>query len=254
VDVKKVERCPTGISGLDELLEGGLPRGRVILIAGDCGTGKSILATEFLVNGALKYNEPGIYVSLEQSPIHLKEDMASMGFNLDDLEKEKKLVIIDASLSGMAFSQPKKNEFILSPEQFSIDSITALIKEAADKIKAKRAVVDSFSALDTLIESKKTKVGLALKEDVRRSALEINYNLQAMGLTSILISDVPDDRHLSKHGVEEFMVDGVITLHYSNVGPDAGRHMTIKKMRTTKHSENIHTIEFRPGEGIRIRS
>ena len=248
----QVERCPTGIEGLDELIEGGLPRGRVILIAGDCGTGKSILAIQFLYNGAIKYGEPGILVSLEQTPRLLRADMATMGMNLQELEDQGKLILIDASLSGMAFKE-SKTRYALTPEKFSLDSITALISEAANEIGAKRAVVDSFSALDTLLETKKTQVGLGLKEDVRHAILGINYKLQSMELTSILISDTTDEGKLSKHEIEEFMVDGVITLNYRTAGPDAGRHLIIKKMRDTKHSENINTVEIIPGKGIRIK-
>ncbi|MFH1054655.1 MAG: ATPase domain-containing protein [Candidatus Altiarchaeota archaeon] len=247
----EAERCPTGVDGLDELIDGGFPRGRVILVAGDCGTGKSILATQFLVNGILKYGEPGILVSLEQTPKLIKVDMESMGFDLQKLEDDGKLIIIDASLSGMAFKE--KSKYMLTPEQFSIDSITALINDSAKEINAKRAVVDSFSALDTLLETKRSQVGISLKEDVRRAILGINYKLQSMGLTSILISDIVDDGKLSKHGIEEFMVDGVITLHYNTTGPDAGRHLIIKKMRNTKHNENINTIEFVKGKGIKIK-
>ena len=246
-----VERCPTGIEGLDELIEGGLPRGRVVLLAGDCGTGKSIFATEFLVNGIVKYDEPGILVSLEQTPEHLKADMLSLGMDLTKLENDGKLVIIDASLFGKTLKS--KAKYALTPEQFSLDSITAMISDAVREIKAKRAVVDSFSALDSLLESKKSQVGLALKEDVRRSILGINYKLQSLDLTSILISDITDDGRLSKHGIEEFMVDGVIILNYSPAGPDAGRHLIIKKMRSTKHNENINTIEFMPGKGIKVK-
>lgn len=247
----EVKRCQTGIKGLDELMEGGFPQGRIILLAGDCGTGKSILSTQFLVNGAIKYGEPGVLVSLEQTPKLLRADMAAIGFDLATLEHEKKLIIIDASLSGMAFKESGK--YALTPEQFSLETITALIEEAAEDIHAKRAVVDSFSALDTLLETKKNQVGMSLKEDVRHAMLGINYKLQNMGLTSILISDIFDGDKLSKHGIEEFMVDGVISLHYTTGGADAGRHLVIKKMRSTKHDENINTIEFVRGEGIKVK-
>ncbi len=248
----EVERCPTGIDGLDELVEGGFPRGRIMLMAGDCGTGKSIIASQFLYNGAVKHGEPGILVSLEQTPKMLKQDMLAMGFDLQKLEDERKLIIIDASLSGIAF-KGEKSKYCIKPEQFSLDSIIALIDETVKEIGAKRAVVDSFSALDTLLETKKSQVGVSLKEDVRRTILGINYKLQSMGLTSVLISDIIDGK-LSKHGVEEFMVDGVITLHFNVAGPDAGRTLIIKKMRSTKHNEHINVMEFERGVGVRVKS
>jgi KaiC/GvpD/RAD55 family RecA-like ATPase len=245
-----MDKCPTGIPGLDDLLEGGFPRGRVILVAGDCGTGKSIMGMQFLHNGVVNFDEPGILVSLEQSPEMYREDMLSMGFDIGRLEREGKLIIIDASLSGLGV-QKKKGDFTLTPEHFSIDAILALISEAAKKIGAKRAVVDSFSALDSILESRKSRVGIELREDIRRAILSINYKLEDMKLTSLLISDILENK-LSTHGVEEFMVDGVITLHYTTAGADAGRHLVIKKMRTIKHSENIHQIVFEKGSGMKV--
>jgi len=88
---------------------------------------------------------------------------------------------------------------------------------------------------------------------VRKMMLGINYKLQSMNLTSILVSDMTEESVISKHGIEEFMVDGVITLHYNVVGPDQGRHLIIRKMRSTKHNENINIIEFIPGEGMRVK-
>ncbi|MBD3389313.1 MAG: hypothetical protein GF416_09455 [Candidatus Altiarchaeales archaeon] len=248
-----MERCPTGIPGLDELLEGGFPRGRVMLLAGGCGTGKSIMATQFLYNGAVEHGEAGVLVSFEQNPKILKEDMMHMGFDLQKLEDEKKLIIVDASLSGIAFPE-RAGEYTLSTQSsFTLDSVLGIISKAVQTVGAKRAIVDSFSALDSLIETVKT-YGSSNTENVRRTMLGINYRLQSMGLTSVLISDVLDDGKISKYGIEEFMVDGVITMHYNVEGPDAGRHLIVRKMRNTKHSENINTIEFERGEGVRVHS
>jgi len=250
-----MEKCSTGVLGLDELLEGGFPRGRVILLAGDCGTGKSIFGAQFIHNGAVKYNEPGIIVSLEQDPEQYKQDMLSIGLDLKKLEDEGKLIIIDASLAGLnlkrMIAQRGRDQFKITPEQFSIESMLSMIEEAAGKIGAKRVVVDSFSALDPILESRKSRVGMELAQDIRRTILGINYKLQEMKLTSVLISEMVDSK-LSTHGVEEFMVDGVLTLHYTLAGPDAGRHLLIKKMRTVRHSENIHQITFENGIGVKV--
>ncbi|MBM3309448.1 MAG: ATPase [Candidatus Altiarchaeales archaeon] len=250
-----MEKCPTGILGLDELLEGGFPRGRVILLSGECGTGKSIFGVQFIYNGIVKYNEPGIIVSLEQDPEQYKEDMLSMGIDLKKLEDNGKLIIIDASLAGLnlqrMISQKGKDHFKITPEQFSIESMISLIEEAVKMIGAKRVVIDSFSALDPILEARKSRVGMDLRQDIRRTILGINYKLQEMKLTSILISEMVDHK-LSTHGVEEFMVDGVIILHYTTAGPDAGRHLTVKKMRMVRHSEHIHQIAFETRIGVKV--
>jgi KaiC/GvpD/RAD55 family RecA-like ATPase len=249
----EVKRCPTGIEGLDELMEGGFPQGRTILLAGGCGTGKSILAAQFLCNGAVKYGEPGVLVTFEQHPSRIREDMLVMGLDLRKLEDDGMLRIVDTSLSETMFMQ-KSSEYTLSAgASFSLDSVLGMIEDAAKKIGAKRAVVDSFSALDSLMETKKIHSTPYSPDEARRILLGINYKLQYMNLTSLLISDILENEKTSKYGVEEFVVDGVITLHYTVSGPDAGRHLIIKKMRNTKHSENIHTIEFAKGEGIRVK-
>ncbi|MBD3388321.1 MAG: hypothetical protein GF416_04525 [Candidatus Altiarchaeales archaeon] len=245
-----VERCPTGIEGLDELIEGGLPKGRVVLLAGDCGTGKSIFSTQFLYNGAVNYNEPGILLSLEQTPVNLKKDALNMGFDLDALERQGKLVIIDASLSGLAFRKFNR-KYTISPQEFSLDKVIALINESVQQIGAKRAVVDSFSALETVLEASSAKGG-DIQEDLRKTIVGINYKLQNMNLTSLLIGDMIGGQ-ISRYNIEQFMVDGVITLDYVTAGADAGRHLVIQKMRGTKHSENIHMIDIEQGKGVIVK-
>lgn len=239
---------------MDELLEGGFPRGRVILVSGGCGTGKTILATQFLYNGIVKYGEPGVLVTLEQHPKRIREEMKVMGFDLEPLEKDNLLAIVDASLSDIVFKE-SGTPFTLSPSaSFGMETITGIIQDAAEKIGAKRAVVDSFSALDTLVETRHQHSAGSSPEDSRKAVLGINYKFQSMGLTSILIADILEGGGTSRHGMEEFIADGVLSLNFNVSGPDAGRHLVIKKMRGTRHSENIHTIEFIRGEGIRVKA
>jgi len=244
------ERCLTGIEGLDELLEGGFPKGRTILVYGSCGTGKTILATQFLYNGASKHNEPGILVTLEQSPDEIKKDMLAFGFDLNKLESEGKLIIIDSSLSRMGIvSIPKaeipKGSFTLLGDETKPEKIVEIIVKAASKIKAKRVVIDSIPALDFMVDD---------KQRVRKILLNMNYKLKEAGLTTILISDVLKESGISMYGAEEYVVDGVIFLRYEVSGADAGRTLIIQKMRGSKHSEHIHPIEFKKGVGIRVMS
>ncbi|MFH1297371.1 MAG: ATPase domain-containing protein [Bacteroidota bacterium] len=247
---KSKGRCPTGIKGLDDLIGGGFPTGRTILVSGSCGTGKTIFAVQFLYNGIVNHNEPAILVELEQNPASLKSDLKSLGFDLQKIEDEKKLVIIDASLSRIGTKDMNVKStvvpdasFSLLPGEVNFEGIVDMVIQVAKKINAKRVVVDSLPALDNMIQK---------DTEVRDAILYINYRLQQAGLTSILISDILEHGRVSKHGVEEYVVDGVITLHYSAAGPDAGRTLTIEKMRGTAHSENIHSVKFKPGEGICI--
>lgn len=245
----KIERCPTGIPGMDELLDGGFPRGRTILLSGACGTGKTIFGVEFLYNGVTKYNEPGILVMLEENVEHLKKDLMAFNFNLNEVENLGKLVIIDASLSKFNIKDADKLTSPHDDKSFSLTSrklietaeVVDIIVDTAKEIKAKRVVIDSLPALDNLIKN---------KEGVRDIMLSMNYRLQNAELTSLLIDEATDDEH--KYGVKTYIVDGVIRLHYTTTGPDIGRSLVIQKMRGTKHSENIHPIRFNESHGIDV--
>jgi len=242
-------RCPTGIPGFDKLIEGGLPQGRTILLTGACGTGKTVFGTQFLYNGAAHHGEPGILVLLEQNPDEFRSDMMDFNFDLKKLEEEKKLIVIDASLSqmscgGVTSEVPiSSTSFSLLPGETSLRNLIDVITRAAETIDAKRVVLDSLPSLDLMVEDKK---------NARKIILNMNYKLKAAGLTSLLISELSPDLNTSTHGVEKYVVDGVVTLHYKTFGPDAGRLITIDKMRRTHHSEDIHIIKFERGTGLRV--
>jgi len=215
VDLNK--RCPSGIPGLDELIQGGFPRGRTILISGTCGTGKTTLAVQFLYNGIKEYNEPGILVTLEQTPEELKRDMLEYGFDLEKYEKEGKLLILDQDRVSADFG-----------------SIADTIINEAKEIGAKRAVIDSLGAMDFVSGG---------KYDVRKTLFTINKMLKDAGLTTLFIAEISHGREeISVHGVESYVLDGVIilTLHEAL----DSRKIEIRKMRATKHSIKSREIEF----------
>ncbi|MFH1789089.1 MAG: ATPase domain-containing protein [Candidatus Altiarchaeota archaeon] len=246
VDIDK--KCPTGIKGFDEIVSGGLPRNRTILLTGECGTGKTIFATEFIYKGVTKYNEPGVLVLLEQNPDEFKEDMMEFNFDLEKLEKGKKLIIMNASLRTLGLGEIAQRDigegesYSLLPGEVTLDNLVNVILSAAERINARRVSIDSLPALDILMEGKK---------DVRRMILSMNYKLKESGLTTVLISET-DDEHSSTYGVERYVVDGIIKLYYSTIGQSPGRILTIEKMRKTKHSEDMHSMHFINGEGIEV--
>ncbi|MFC2154475.1 ATPase domain-containing protein [Candidatus Altiarchaeota archaeon] len=236
------DRCRTGIPGLDEMLNGGLPRGRSILLAGTCGTGKTTFCSQFLYNGAMEYNEPGVMVVLEQKVEYFKKDMISFGFDMDRLEDEKKLSIIDAGLAHYnvdilkTFDQSgaREGSFSLTRLDTSrMGEVLDSIVSAARSINAKRIVIDSLPALDNLVEK---------KSNARDAIIYLAYVLQEAGLTSLLISEIMDDNKLSNHDIESYIADGVMVLHANEVLNT--RTIQVKKMRDTKHSLSPRTIEF----------
>jgi KaiC/GvpD/RAD55 family RecA-like ATPase len=254
------KRCPSGIPGLDELIQGGFPRRRSILLSGASGSGKTTFAVQYLYKGITDYNEPGILICLEQDPKELKADMLDYGFDLQKAEYEGKLIIIDASLSRVGMTkldgliaagtykdQPEGSMSIL-PDEFNIEKILGLVAEKTKKIGAKRAVFDSLPALDFLIDEESEA---KIKHKLRELLITINYRLKSAGLTSLLITETLEDEKTSVHAVESYVVDGTLSLTINEALDD--RTIKIKKMRQTRHSLKPRMFEFSE-KGIQIKS
>lgn len=137
-----IERVKTGVPGLDELVEGGFPKGDTILVAGKAGTGKSTLAIQFLYNGAEQYGETGVLVTLEEPPRLIKRNMMNFGMDLAKMEKERKLVIVDLSPSKEV-TPVTMGEF----PSFDLSGLEAIIMSHVKKLKATRVVIDTLSIL-----------------------------------------------------------------------------------------------------------
>ena len=140
-------RTPTGIPGLDEILNGGIPVGRVVLIVGGPGTGKTILATQFLVNGIMDYGENSGFVSLDESKPHYYSEMLKFGWDLAKLEAERKFAFVDASPIRMIPGEVKIGKMSIGKRDFSILSLIEAFKAAARVIDAKRIVIDPIASL-----------------------------------------------------------------------------------------------------------
>lgn len=233
-------RVPTGIFGLDNLIEGGFPQGRTILVSGSCGTGKSIFAMQYLYKGA-EMGEPGVFVTLDEQPEHLREDMARFGWDLAKMEAQNKLAIVDASAAKIGF--PSEEKFALPQIGLDVDRLLLKIMQVVDQIGAKRVVIDSIAGLGLHLDG---------ETEIRKTILKINYMLARSKVTTIITSEVPEQTFgagpmlFSKYGVEEYTADGVIVLHYLGVGTESNRSMFIRKMRSTKHAEDILPMEISP--------
>ncbi len=239
-----MDRTPSGIHGLDALIGGGFIPGRSILLAGSPGTGKSTFGLQFICEGAKK-GEPGIILSLEEDPKTWRTDMLNFGFDLEQLESQDLIRIIDASLIKIGLESEEK--FSLAPQEFDMNHILSRVIKEAREIGAKRVMVDSLPALDILY-------GTDNDASIRSDILKLNYVFKANGLTTLLLSEIPEgNKSYSRHGVEEYITDGVITLHYLSLGSQSGRTMVIRKMRGTFHSEDIHPLEFVKGRGIVVK-
>ncbi len=237
-----MKRIETGISGFDKLIEGGLPEGRSFLVSGGTGTGKTIFSTQFLVHGA-QNGEPGIYLTLDERPDLIREDMLRFGMNLRQLEDEGSLKVIDGTIAKVGI--PSDEEFSLPATGFDLDKLLLELMKAIKKIRAKRVVIDSIPALGLQFEN---------EHDIRKAILKTVYLLARAGVTTILTTEVAEgSKALGKYGVEEFVSDGVIVLHYMGIGTQSNRTLHIRKMRATKHSEDLHPIEINDS-GIKVHN
>jgi len=207
-----MERIPTGIPGLDELIEGGFPRGSVILLTGTCGTGKTLSSLQFLWHG-IQQGENSVYISFEEPVEEIKEYSKLFGWDFERVEKKGKSILVRY-------------------DPFRAEDVIELVTSSVRKINAKRLVIDSISALGMYIRD---------PTEVRRSIFNLVMNIYKLGCTTILTSEMlPDQTELSRFGVEEFIVDGVIVYYYTRIDSYFARALTIWKMRFTSHSQKIH--------------
>lgn len=219
------------------MLNGGLPKGQVVLISGGPGTGKSTLAMQFLYNGSKQYGERGVYFSLEERPEDLVRNFSRYGWNMDKVE------ILSIVPTGAPSSKDlRKGRFSFKTRggfregTFSMDLVRELIKNKVEELGAKRVVLDSVSALALHLEDR-----FVLRQEI----LATVHLLKELGVTSMITTETPEgERGLSRFGVEEFVAEGVIGIYNIKLGSRRVRGLEILKMRGTKHSQNISLMEF----------
>jgi KaiC/GvpD/RAD55 family RecA-like ATPase len=221
---KDFERIPSGIPGLDKLIEGGFVKGSTILVSGAAGTGKSIFCAQFLWEG-LKRGEDCMYITLEERPEDIIGDVKRFGWNLEKYIDSKKLIV--------EYQDP-----------FQITDITSPLLDKIKEHKVQRVVVDSTAVF-----------GMYYKEafDVRKQLFKLLNGLKDIGVTSVLTSELPEEtKRLGKFGVEEFVVDGVILLHFLGIGEKNYHSLQIRKMRRTNHEKDVYPMEIGK-DGIIVR-
>ena len=222
----------TGIHGLDEMLAGGIPQGRTILVAGSTGTGKSTLGVEFLVRG-IQNSERGILVSLEEDSEDLYEDYLNFGWDLKTFEGENKLKVITPPI-------PLKIE----EADIDIDNLINTIQRAVSDVKASRIVIDSLSVLTA---------GLKEKER-RKKILKLSTLLRELECTSLVIYEVTEREEAnSDYGVGGYIFQGILSLYYKKKGAARVRGIEVRKMRGVNHSTKTKTMEMTP-EGLKVYS
>lgn len=236
-----MNRAKTGITGFDELIGGGLIEGSTVLLSGCAGSGKTIFGLQFLFNGATSYAEPGVYVTLETRPKDLRLEALQFGWDFEQLEKNKSLVIIDAASSKAGL--PTSEKYALR-RGFDIGSLAEEIYRAVDDVKARRLVFDCVSALGMRFDD---------PSDVRNELFRISALLRELRVTSLLISETVEPASLSRAGVEQFVTQGLISMNLTETSGVLKRDMLIWKMRQTSHSMKKHSFNIGKS-GIEVES
>jgi KaiC/GvpD/RAD55 family RecA-like ATPase len=223
-----MNKIQTGISGLDDLINGGIPEGSTTLLSGRSGSGKTIFGIQYLYHGASQMDEPGILVTLESRPNDLRSIASQFGWDLTDLESAGKLVILDAASSKAGL--PTSEKFALK-RGFDMETLAETIYSAIEETKAKRLVLDGISGLTLRFNE---------PAEVRRELYRISALLNELQVTSIFIGEVDNPYTQSREGVEQYIAQGLITLNLRENDGGLERDLLIWKMRMTSHSMKRH--------------
>lgn len=212
----------TGIPGVDEILAGrGIPRGHTILVSGGPGSGKTTFAIQFLYTGATQHNEPGVYVTLDEDPMEIKENVAKFGWDLKKLEEEKKLVFIN--ISPVRVTSSERGGLIeIGMKEFRLIKLLEAIRQGVEEVKARRLTVDPLTIFT-----------LQYPDEVERihAMRDLMRDLKSMDCTNLLISELRGTGLEREHQFEEYLAQGVILLRTVLKDGKAIRAFQVEKMR-----------------------
>lgn len=229
----------SGIPGLDEISGKGLSRHQCILLNGGPGSGKTTLAMQFLYKGALDYDEPGIFVSLCENPADIRKNMLVFGWDLAKLERQKKLMIIDARpVNHTEDGYIVPNEGLFKGENIPFSHISNQILQAVKEMGAKRLAIDSITILTTQYDD---------NLNVRQGLLGLIQVLSSLDCLTILLSESEEKDAY----IERVLVPAVIMMYYDKKGANMVRGIQVWKLRGVKHSSDIHHMNI-CDEGIVI--
>jgi circadian clock protein KaiC len=215
---KLLEKSPSGINGLDDITYGGLPKGRPTLVTGSAGSGKTLMAMEFLVKGAEKYNEPGVFMAFEETEEELSKNFASLGFDLDDLVAKNKLAVDYVYIERTEIEETG---------EYDLEGLFIRLGSAVDYIGAKRVVLDTLEVLFSGFQN----------EAILRSELRRLFRwLKNKGVTAIVTGE--RETSLTRYGLEEYVADCVILLDNRMEEQIATRRLRIVKYRDSRHGTN----------------
>jgi circadian clock protein KaiC len=227
-----LEKAPTGIGGLDEITMGGLPRGRPTLVCGSAGCGKTMLAMEFLVRGIQQYGEPGVFIAFEESPEDLAKNVASLGFDLKELEAEGKLVV--------EYIHVEKAEMAVAGA-YDLEGLFLTLQACIEEVGAKRISIDTLETIFGGFDNQ-----ALLREEIRR----LFRWLKERDLTAVITAERGDGT-LTRQGMEEYVSDCVLLLDHRIIDQVSTRRIRIVKYRGSVHATNEYPFLIDEG-GISV--
>jgi circadian clock protein KaiC len=216
---ERLRKVPTGIAGFDEITDGGLPAGRPTLVCGSAGCGKSLFASEFLIRGAMQYNEPGVLMTFEETAADIRKNVASLGFDVDRLVRQKKLIVDHVHVERAEIEENG---------EYDLDGLFVRLAYAIDSIGAKRVVLDTIETLFSGL----TNQGI-LRAELRR----LFGWLKERGMTTVITGERGDGA-LTRQGLEEYVSDCVILLDHRVTGQISTRRLRVVKYRGSTHGTN----------------
>ena len=211
-------KAPTGIRGLDEITRGGLPRGRCTLITGGAGCGKTLLGLQFLVAGAREYGEPGVLVTFEESVEEVTADVASLGLDLDGLQRDGLLVIYAFRVEPME---------VVGTEEFNFEPLFLLLDGAIKRIGARRVVLDTIEALFGMFSSEAI---------VRAELVRLFRWLKDRAVTAVVTGERGENDALTRYGIGQYVSDCVIALDHRTRDEISTRWLQVVKYRGSEHA------------------
>ena len=227
-----LKKAPTGIDGFDQITNGGVPQGRPTLVCGSAGCGKSLFAVEFLIRGAMEYGEPGVLMTFEETAEDIRKNVASLGFDVDRLIAEKKLVIDHVKIDRAEIEENG---------EYDLEGLFIRLGYAIQSIGAKRVVLDTIETLFS---------GLANQAVLRSELRRLFYWLKDRGMTTVITGERGEGQ-LTRQGLEEYVSDCVILLDHRVIGQISTRRLRVVKYRGTTHGTNEYPFLI-DEEGISV--
>ncbi len=233
---KQMEKQLTGLEGFDLISNGGLPKGRTTLLAGTAGSAKTLFAVQFLIAGIVKFQQPGVFVTFEESPEDIRRNVLSFGWDIAAWERQGQWAFVDAS--------PYPVEDVVVVGNFDFGALMARIEHAVNSVGASRVAMDSLGAIFSQFED---------VAKVRRELFRITSGMRKLGVTALMTAERTQEYgDIARYGVEEFVADNVIILRNALEEEKRRRTVEILKFRGTQHQKGQFSFTVRPDDGITI--